>query len=363
MENVAPSTDRADAALSLSDFQFDLPPDLIAQVPAERRDSARLLVLNRQTHARHHTQVIELPLHLRAGDLLVVNDTRVIPARLFGRVGTGGAVELLLVRPTAEASRQSASRWQCLGKPARRLRPGATLTLAGDVTATVGTVDGHGRYTVVFDEQLDVPAFLQRHGELPLPPYIRRPDGPLPLDRTRYQTIFACTPGAIAAPTAGLHFTAELLGALREDGVDVVNVTLHVGPGTFAPVRTHDLRDHTMDPEWCDIPAATAEAIRAAKHAGRRVVAVGTTTTRALESAAAENGTVHAGQRWAERFIVPGHRFRIVDALFTNFHLPGSTLLLLVSAFAGHDCLLAAYAEAVQRRYRFYSYGDAMLIQ
>jgi S-adenosylmethionine:tRNA ribosyltransferase-isomerase len=204
---------------------------------------------------------------------------------------------------------------------------------------------------------------MAEHGEMPLPPYIRRPDGPLPLDRDRYQTIFAAAPGAIAAPTAGLHFTDELVRALQARGIGTARLTLHVGPGTFLPVRVRDVRQHTMDPEWCEIAASTAAAIHAAKAAGRRVVAVGTTTTRALESAAGADGRVEAGVRWADCFIVPGHRFRVVDALFTNFHLPGSTLLLLVSAFAGHAAILDAYSEAIDRRYRFYSYGDAMLIQ
>ena len=235
--------------------------------------------------------------------------------------------------------------------------------MAGGIRATVAETYGDGRYSVTFDAAADVRTLLEQHGEMPLPPYIRRPDGPLPLDRDRYQTIFAATAGAIAAPTAGLHFTGELVRALQARGVGLASLTLHVGPGTFMPVRAHDIREHVMDPEWCEIPASTAAAISAAKAAGGRVVAVGTTTTRALESAAGVDGGVEAGARWADGFIVPGHRFRVVDALFTNFHLPGSTLLLLVSAFAGHELILAAYSEAIHRRYRFYSYGDAMLIQ
>ncbi|HXQ24343.1 MAG TPA: tRNA preQ1(34) S-adenosylmethionine ribosyltransferase-isomerase QueA [Candidatus Acidoferrales bacterium] len=349
------------APLLPSDFHFDLPSELIAQTPAERRDAARLLVLNRADDALTHAHVGELPNFLRAGDLLVVNDTRVIPARIFGRSASGGAVELLLVRSVTSAPNERD--WLCLGKPARRLRVGAEIAFPDHVRASVVAAHGDGRYTVAFDATVDVSVFLSRHGEIPLPPYIRRPDGPLPLDQTRYQTVFACAPGAIAAPTAGLHFTERLIDLLRARDVDVARLTLHVGPGTFLPVRCEDLHHHVMDPEWCEISEVTATAIRRAKAAGGRVVAVGTTTTRALESAASDEAVVEAGMRWADRFIVPGDRFRVIDALFTNFHLPGSTLLLLVSAFAGRERVLATYIEAVRRRYRFYSYGDAMLIQ
>jgi S-adenosylmethionine:tRNA ribosyltransferase-isomerase len=418
MEMVAASILGAAAPLALSEFEFPLPPELIAQVPAERRDAARLLGLDRRSGELAHTQVSALPELLRPGDLLVVNDTRVIPARIFGRVASGGAVELLLIRPTDETADfrkpslhtlpektrlttnepavptrhardlqagiqegagsgfppkdcgndealgplVSGETWLCLGKPAKRLRVGTPLTLAGGVRATVAAAHDAGRYSVRFENAAAVRALLEHHGEIPLPPYIRRPDGPLPLDRDRYQTIFAAAPGAVAAPTAGLHFTDALVQALEVRGIRMARLTLHVGPGTFLPVRVRDIRAHVMDPEWCEIPPSTAAAIHDAKAAGRRVVAVGTTTTRALESAATAGG-VAAGARWADCFIVPGHRFRVVDALFTNFHLPGSTLLLLVSAFAGHERIADAYAEAIRRRYRFYSYGDAMLIQ
>jgi S-adenosylmethionine:tRNA ribosyltransferase-isomerase len=359
--------------VTLSDLQFDLPPELIAQVPADRRDQARLLVLDRRSSELTHTRVDGLPAHLRAGDLLVVNDTRVIPARLFGRTASGGAVEVLLIRPTSAAGpavagtdaslEPSGISWLCLGRPAKRLRAGTRLGFPENVDATVAAVHGNGHYTIRFENAATVQGLIERHGEIPLPPYIRRPDGPLPLDRTRYQTIFASVPGAIAAPTAGLHFTDELLAGVRQRGIEIARLTLHVGPGTFLPLRSENLSAHVMAAEWCDIPAATAARIRATKAAGGRVVAVGTTTTRALESAALEHEGVASGPRWADRFIVPGYEFRVVDALFTNFHLPGSTLLLLVSAFAGHDRVLTTYAEAVRQRYRFYSYGDAMLIQ
>jgi S-adenosylmethionine:tRNA ribosyltransferase-isomerase len=381
MESVAASTQCADASVTLSDFHFDLPPELIAQVPAERRDQARLLVLDRRSPELAHTQVHDLAAHLHPGDLLVVNDTRVIPARLFGRTASGGAVEVLLVRPlfpplsdwrrgmTCRApmprsgARNEPVAWLCLGKPAKRLRPGRRIVFPENVSALVETVQGNGHYTLAFDDAATVEALLDRHGELPLPPYIHRPDGPLPLDQTRYQTIFASVRGAIAAPTAGLHFTDELLTTVRQRGIEIARLTLHVGPGTFLPLRSDNLREHVMAAEWCEIPEATATRIRQVKAAGGRIVAVGTTTTRALESAASPRDVVASGVRWADRFIVPGHEFRVVDALFTNFHLPGSTLLLLVSAFAGRERILATYGEAIHRRYRFYSYGDAMLIE
>ena len=366
MESVAASTRCADASATLSDCHFDLPPELIAQVPAERRDHARLLVLDRSSGEPTHTHVHALAEHLHPGDLLVVNDTKVIPARLFGRTASGGGVELLLVRALTSADAQGTSdgpSWLCLGKPAKRLRVGTEINLPDEQRATIDTVHGNGHYTIAFADAATVQGLIARHGEIPLPPYIRRPDGPLPLDRTRYQTVFADVPGAIAAPTAGLHFTAELLAVLQRKGVGIARLTLHVGPGTFLPVRSEDVSKHVMAAEWCDIPATTAERIRTVKASGGRVVAVGTTTTRALESAASEGDSVASGPRWADRFIVPGHEFRIVDALFTNFHLPGSTLLLLVSAFAGQARILSTYAEAIRLGYRFYSYGDAMLIQ
>jgi S-adenosylmethionine:tRNA ribosyltransferase-isomerase len=342
--------------LRLQDFQFNLPSDLIAQVPAERRDHARLLVLEHRSGRITHAQVHELPGFLRPGDLLVLNDTRVVPARVPCRAASGGAVELLLIRQAA------AGRWLCLGKPARRLRAGTVLRLPDGRAARVAAARPGGEYDIDFERPEDVTALLAQYGELPLPPYIRRAHGPLPLDQTRYQTVFATHPGAVAAPTAGLHFTDDLLRAVRECGVELAALTLHVGPATFRPLRVEDPREHRMDPEWCVVPPGTAAAVARARRRGGRVVAVGTTTTRALESAACSDGTLEAGPRWAERFIVPGHKFRIVDALFTNFHLPGSTLLLLVSAFAGRDRTLAAYDTAIRHRYRFYSYGDAMLI-
>jgi S-adenosylmethionine:tRNA ribosyltransferase-isomerase len=375
MEIVVASSGCAEASLTLSDFQFRLPAELIAQTPAPERDGARLLVLDRRSGGSLDTQIRALPAHLLPGDLLVVNDTRVVPARAFGRTTAGAAVEVLFVQPTTVADEaawsparlgttfQRPASWLCLGKPARRLREGTQLTFPGNVGATVAAVHGDGRYRLQLDADMDVPAWLAHHGELPLPPYIRRPEGPLPVDQARYQTIFAARAGAVAAPTAGLHFTEPLLAALRHRDIDVAHLTLHVGPGTFQPLRSADVRQHVMEPEWCEIPASTAAAIRRVKACGGRVVAVGTTTTRALESAASDDGTVQPGPRWADLFVVPGHRFRVIDALFTNFHLPWSTLILLVSAFAGRTRLFHAYDEAIRRGYRFYSYGDAMLIQ
>jgi S-adenosylmethionine:tRNA ribosyltransferase-isomerase len=357
MESLAVPNQSTEAGQALSDYQFALPADLIAQVPAERRDDARLMVVDRAPGTLQHTRVQELPEHLRPGDLLVVNDTKVVPARLFGRTASGGAVEVLIIRPLG------GSIWLCLGKPARRLRLGTAIGFADEARAIVAAIHGNGHYSIAFEEGTPVHTLLEHRGEIPLPPYIRRPDGPLPLDRTRYQTIFASSLGAVAAPTAGLHFTDELVSSLQQKGVSLARLTLHIGPSTFLPVRCDDFRLHAMEAEWYEIPEPTAMRITETKAAGGRVVAVGTTTTRALESAASAYGSLRPGAGWARLFIAPGHQFRVIDALFTNFHLPGSSLLLLVSAFAGRERILAAYAEAVAQRYRFYSYGDAMLIQ
>jgi S-adenosylmethionine:tRNA ribosyltransferase-isomerase len=349
-----------------ADYDYDLPPERIAQMPAPVRDAARLLVVERVGGALQHAVVGALPQFLHAGDLLVFNDARVRPARLRCRTASGGAVELLLLAERAPHD------WSCLGRPAKRLRPDTTLELPGGGTALVrGRIDA-GRYQVEFGAGVDVAALLAAHGELPLPPYIRRPGGPLALDRERYQTVFAVRDGAVAAPTAGLHFTPALLAALDAVGVGRARVSLMVGPGTFLPVREDDVRAHRMEAEWAELPAATVDAIERTKAAGGRVIAVGTTTTRLLESAAmhAAPGQALRALRsaastgfWADAFILPGFRFQVVDALLTNFHLPCSTLLMLVSAFAGRERMLATYAVAVREGYRFYSYGDAMLIR
>jgi len=342
--------------VQLSDFDFELPEALIAQTPLARRDASRLLVLDRKTATLRHEAFPAIASILGAGDLLVVNDTRVIPARLHGFKDSGGHIEVFLVRryPGAEEI------WGCLTRSSKPPRPGSRLHLAEGVVATVldGADDDLRR--VRFEGVGDFLATLERAGEIPLPPYIRREAEEL--DRERYQTVFAAAPGAVAAPTAGLHFTPELLERLRRRGVEICNLTLHVGPGTFLPVREDGLRNHRMHAESYLIPAATATAVNRAKREGRRVVALGTTTTRTLEHGADVGGELLPGEGMTDLFILPGYRFRLVDAMITNFHLPRSTLLMLVSAFAGRELLLQAYREAVLERYRFFSYGDSMVI-
>jgi S-adenosylmethionine:tRNA ribosyltransferase-isomerase len=343
-------------------FDFDLPPELIAQEPAPNREDARLLVLDRGAgRIVAHAHVRDLPSFLSAPDLLVVNDTRVFPARLLGRrVPSGGAVECLLVK------RLGVDQWEALMHPGQKLHPGAQVEFSGSGHLLHGEVLGqhfHGRRTVRLwtDDAQDVEAAVDAIGHIPLPPYIRRADRPE--DRERYQTVYARERGSIAAPTAGLHLTPRLLGVLAQGGVERAAVTLHVGYGTFQPVRVNRVEDHRVEEEWFDVSEAAASAIDAARESGRRVVAVGTTTTRALESAATDRGgRVTPGIRSTSAFIYPGYRFQVLGGLLTNFHLPRSSLLMLVSAFGGRDLVLAAYHEAVGLGYRFYSYGDAMLI-
>lgn len=335
------------------DFDFDLPPEAIAQHPAPRGES-RLLVLDREGGERHR-RVRDLPGLLRPGDLLVINDTRVIPARLFGRRIPGkGKIELLLIERTGAAE------WDALAKPGRRARPGTVIELAEGLTAEVIDKREDGRHRLRFSEPIE--GHLDRLGHIPLPPYIDRPDASE--DRERYQTVFARQPGAIAAPTAGLHFSEELLAGIRKAGIEIAEVTLHVGIGTFKPVSAERIEEHRMDSERYDVGTGAAAALRRVKERGGRVVAVGTTVVRTLESAAlAGGGSVQPGSGSTELFITPGFGFRVVDVLLTNFHLPRSTLLMLVSAFAGQERVLAAYREAIQEGYRFYSYGDAMLLE
>ena len=363
MTRSAAATDTTAPTTLLADYDFELPAHCIAQTPAERRDASRLLVLDRCTGERDHRRITELPRLLERGDVLVVNDTKVVPARVPGRLASGAAVELLLAHPvTSSTAEVKDNLWRCLGKPGRRLRAGTRVFVFDGAAAEVVANHGDGQIDVQLPTG-DVLELLERYGEIPLPPYIARAAGPTAADRDRYQTVFAAAPGAVAAPTAGLHFTDALLDEVRDAGVEIASLTLHVGPGTFLPVRCEDARDHAMLPERYELPAATAEAIHRAKDAGRRIVAVGTTTTRALESAAAAGLPMRGHSGWAEGFLYPGCEFRVVDALVTNFHLPRSTLLLLVSALAGRESILAAYAEAIERGYRFYSYGDAMLIR
>lgn len=338
-------------------FDYDLPAELIAQEPADPRDASRLLVLDRAQGAWEDRRFDELPALLRPGDCLVANESRVIPARLLGATSGGRPIELLLVRPERDG------RWEALARPGRRCRVGAHLTLAGGVAqARVVEVRGAGARVVEIEAPWPVRELLERHGLTPLPPYIARHDAPKPEDRERYQTVYACRDGSVAAPTAGLHFTVDLLRRLEARGVELHFLTLHVGPGTFRPLGGDHVEQHRMEPEVADIPEATAAAVNRARTEGRRVIAVGTTTTRALEWGADGAGHVRAAAGAADVYIYPGRHFRVVDGLITNFHLPRSTVLLLVSAFAGPDLVLAAYRHAVVSRYRFYSYGDAMLI-
>ena len=339
-------------------FDYELPPERVAQEPAERRDAARLLVLDRRSGACGEARVRDLAAYLRPGDCLVVNDTRVLPARLLGRiVGTDRKAEILLVRALASGE------WEALVRPARRCRTGVALDLAdGRARATVTAVGEAGRRHVRLDWAGSVEELLAAHGLPPLPPYIRRYRKPGGEDWARYQTVYAARDGAVAAPTAGLHFTPELLADLTATGVEIHRVTLHIGPGTFRPVRVTRVADHRMEAEPCEVPPSTAGGVTRARREGRRVVAVGTTTVRVLESAASPDGRVTPGARWTDLTIVPGYAFRVVDILLTNFHLPRSSLLLLVAAFAGRERILDAYRHAVAAGYRFYSYGDAMLI-
>ncbi len=351
-------------------FDYELPPERIAQTAIEPRDAARLLCVDRATGVRRHRQVRDLVEELTPGDLLVVNDTKVVPARLFGRKPTGGLVQLLLLepaRPQPEQPTAEGELWHVLIGSPHAPRRGTTLQLADEFTATlVDDVGPGGRSTVAFLGPQPVPRWIETAGKLPLPPYIRRTafDAQDEHDRQRYQTVYAGPPGALAAPTAGLHFTPQLLEALKQRGVTVASVTLHVGEGTFRPVRERSTGEIRLHPEWFRLPPETSLAIAACRARGRRVVAVGTTTVRVLESREIDhNGGPQPGMGSTTLFIAPGWKFRFVDALMTNFHLPQSTLLMLVAAFAGRELTLEAYAEAVREEYRFYSYGDAMLIQ
>jgi S-adenosylmethionine:tRNA ribosyltransferase-isomerase len=358
-------------SLKTSDFDFDLPDELIAQRPPAERGQSRLLVLSRQTGAIEHTSFARLGDHLRSGDLLVLNDTRVFPARLIGhRVPSGGAVECLLLRqlPTSNSQLPTAGEvWEALMHPGQKLKPGAHVVFEGTDRCLHGEILArhfHGRRTIRLwtEDGTPVANVVDAIGHIPLPPYISRPDEAF--DRDRYQTIYARETGSVAAPTAGLHFTADVLADLRARGVEQVSLTLHVGYGTFKPVRVENVDEHEVDPEWFTVSTPTAEALTKTLRDGRRIIAVGTTTSRALESLSLDsNSVVHASAPAATSlFIRPGHRFRVVQGLVTNFHLPRSSLLMLVAAFTGRERILAAYREAIKHRYRFYSYGDAMLI-
>lgn len=338
--------------MELKDFEFDLPEGLIAQYPLGERDSSRLMVVDRRAGAVLHRHFRDIKEFLRPGDLLVLNDTRVIPARLPGKKATGGAVEVLLVEKTA------ASVWRCLVRNSKGIKPGSRLSFDKGVEAVAIRPDAEGMWVLRFPEGFE--GKIEELGKVPLPPYIRRE--PVEEDKKRYQTVFAGPEGAVAAPTAGLHFTNELLAGLSSMGIEVRYVTLHTGPGTFMPVRVKELSEHRVLTERYSITNETFEAVKRAKKEGRRIVAVGTTSTRALEASAINGFDTPALEGHTGLFIFPGFRFKVVDSLVTNFHLPGSTLLMLVSAFAGHGLVMDAYKKAVEENYRFFSYGDAMLI-
>ena len=342
--------------MNISDFAYELPAERIAQEPLPERDASRLMALHPVTGDLQHKLFRDLPGLLRPGDLLVVNRSRVFPARLLGERQGGGKAEILLLRPSPHGE------WEALLRPARRLRAGDRVLVSCELSVAIlsGAFGHEGRRRVRLEAAGDPWALLEKWGHTPLPPYVVRPDRPE--DRERYQTVYAREPGSVAAPTAGLHFTPALLERLAARAVERAEVVLHVGPGTFRPVKGERVEEHRVDPEPFEIPAATAEAIARTRTRGGRVVAVGTTTVRALETAASADGVVQPCRGETDCVIVPGFRFRVVDGLITNFHLPCSSLLLLVAAFAGRERVLAAYAEAIRERYRFYSYGDAMLI-
>ncbi len=345
--------------MNIADFDFDLPPEAIAQAPLAERDGSRLLVLDRATSRVAHYVFRDLADILRPGDLLVTNRSRVFPARLIGRRASGGAAELLLLAPLA-----AAGEWEALARPGRRLKPGETIAIGGVLTARVlsspRAPDGRRRVRLETPDGAPLEEALQRVGRVPLPPYIRREDGAA--DRERYQTVYAREPGSVAAPTAGLHFTQDLFARLAARGIGRAEVVLHVGPGTFRPVQVEDVHAHRVAPEPFFVPEETAAEFARARASGGRVVAVGTTSVRTLESALDARGGLRPGPGTTDLVIVPGFEFRAVDALVTNFHLPRSSLLLLVAAFAGRERVLSAYAEAVRLGYRFYSYGDAMFL-
>ncbi|MFQ5897891.1 MAG: tRNA preQ1(34) S-adenosylmethionine ribosyltransferase-isomerase QueA [Candidatus Methylomirabilia bacterium] len=341
--------------MDVSLFDYHLPPDRIAQYPAERRDASRLLLLDRAAGRWEDHMFGDLTGLLRGGDCLVVNDSHVIPARFYGQFPAGGAVELLFLREI------SPGRWEVLAKPGKRLRAGAVILLE-EGRARVVEVASEGRRVIDVDGVPPVREFLERHGLPPLPPYIRRYAKPEAEDWERYQTVYARHDGSVAAPTAGLHFTSALLDRLRAEGFELQTLTLHVGPGTFRPIRTARVESHRMEAEEVALSPQVADAINRAKVQGRRIIAAGTTTCRALESAADRGGRVQALSGPTNLYIYPGYRFKVIDALLTNFHLPRSSLLLLVCAFAGREQTLSTYRHAVEAGYRFYSYGDAMLI-
>ena len=340
--------------MKTSDFYYDLPPELIAQTPLEKRDESRLLCLDKATGEWSHHHFYELPDFLRAGDCLILNNSRVLPARLLGRrLPGGGACEVLLLQDKGDKV------WECLVRPGKHLREGARVSFGdGELTAEIAEVLPDGNRLVRFDYEGIFLEVLERLGKMPLPPYIKEELQ----DQERYQTVYSKVNGSAAAPTAGLHFTPELLERIAAKGVGVGYVTLHVGLGTFRPVKEDEIEQHDMHSEYCTIPQETADLINRTKANGGRVICVGTPSCRTIESWAGEDGTMTATGGWTNIYIYPGYRFKVMDALVTNFHLPESTLIMLVSALAGREHVLAAYEEAVRERYRFFSFGDAMFI-
>jgi S-adenosylmethionine:tRNA ribosyltransferase-isomerase len=342
--------------MKLSEFDYTLPPELIAQHPAVPRDSARLFVLHRGDGRYEHRFFRDLPEYLTPKDVLVLNDTRVIPARLRGRKPTGGVAEVLLLRSIGSTGEEE--RWEALVRPGRRVRRGTALRFGGELRGKVIESRPDGVRVIAFVAPRGVVMAAREMGTPPLPPYVHEPLR----DPEDYQTVYAVREGAVAAPTAGLHFTPDLLHRITEAGVSVVTLTMHIGLGTFRPVTAADITIHQMDAEWYHVDAGTASLINERRRSGGRIIAVGTSTVRTLETVTGEDGRVRPGEGWSTLFIYPGHRFRAVDALVTNFHLPKTTLLMLISALAGREAILRAYDEAIREGYRFYSFGDAMLV-
>lgn len=347
----------------IEDYSYDLPPDLIAQVPAPSRDHSRLLVVDRGGKSFSESHFFDLPHLLRPGDLLVVNNTRVVPARLSGRKETGGRVEILVLE-NPDRGKENPTTRTCLLRSSKRPKKGSRLFFDMGISGVVTEVLEEGLVRITFSGDCALDSLIEQRGSMPLPPYIKRRQAPVlsRLDEERYQTVFSKRRGAVAAPTAGLHFTEELIRELEDAGISTAQLTLHVGYATFRPVRTRDIRKHRIDEESYEIEPQTAELIRETRQKGGRVVAVGTTVVRALETASGPEGIPRAGRGRTGLLITPGFRFKAVDALITNFHLPKSSLLFLVAAFAGLEFIMDAYAFAVEKKYRFYSYGDAMLI-
>ncbi len=340
----------------ISEFDYELPEELIAQNPLEKRENSRMLIVNRLSENLRDEHFYDFPQFLKKDDVIVLNNTKVFPARLFGTSETGAKIEIFLVR---EFENQT---WETLARPARRLTVGKKILFGENLSGEVLEKTVDGRVIVRFEADRNFDSILEEIGQTPLPPYIKRDDAVSGDDKNRYQTVFAKQRGAIAAPTAGLHFTPKILSEIKNLGVTIVEITLHVGYGTFEPVRVSDLSEHRVLPERCEISRETAQILNGAKAEKKRIIAVGTTTTRALESSIGEDGTVQAENNLADLTVTPGYKFKIVGGLLTNFHLPQSSLLVLVSTFAGYNLTIKAYKHAVRSRYRFYSYGDCMLI-